>query len=397
MRCEWKTVKLGDHCLKIGSGATPRGGNNVYLDRGEYTLVRSQNIHNTRFDKMGLVYISENHANQLSSVTLQKNDILLNITGDSVARCCEIDSSVLPARVNQHVAIIRTNENELCSRFLLYFLVTPAQQSRMLTLASAGATRNALTKGMIESFDIPLPPLHEQKRIAEILGVLDDKIANNAKINHHLEQIAQAIFKNWFVDYEPWGGVMPDDWRIAELGDVAWLGAGGDKPAVCTSIATAECSIPVYSNGIDNFGLYGYTDSYKVSEECVTVSARGTIGYVCLRQEPFVPIVRLVTVIPHSTFLTAKYLYLYLRNIHIAGVGTTQQQLTVPDFKKYAVLVPSLEVVSKFTSMVTPMFDEIRHNRVENALLAEIRDALLPRLMSGEIDFDTARKISHTE
>lgn len=181
---------------------------------------------------------------------------------------------------------------------------------------------------------------------------------------------------------------MPDDWREAELGDVAMLSAGGDKPVRCSPIPTDECTIPVFSNGIDNLGLYGYTDHPKVTEEGVTVSARGTIGFVCLRQIPFVPIVRLVTVIPNNVFITTKYLYLYLKSIHIAGVGTTQQQLTVPDFKKYKILVPSLEVVKDFTQIAEPMFDIIRYKRNENIHLAATRDALLPCLMSGEIEVE---------
>lgn len=197
--------------------------------------------------------------------------------------------------------------------------------------------------------------------------------------------MAQAIFKSWFVDFEPFGGVMPDDWRETELGEVTTLNAGGDKPSLYSPVMTEECSVPIFSNGIDNYGLYGYTAKPKITDECVTVSARGTIGFVCLRQEPFVPIVRLVTAIPSNDYITAKYLYLYLRSIHIVGVGTTQQQLTVPDFRKYRILVPSLDIVEKFTEAVDPMFEEIRHKRAENARLAALRDTLLPRLMSGEL------------
>ena len=230
-----------------------------------------------------------------------------------------------------------------------------------------------------------LPPLPEQHAIAAMLSCLDEKIDKNVAINHHLEQIAQVIFKSWFVDFEPWGGKRPINWRDVELGDVVTLNAGGDKPVLCSSTPTNECSIPVFSNGIDNFGLYGYTDLPKVTEESVTVSARGTIGFVCLRQEPFVPIVRLITAIPNKEFITAKFLYLYLNSIHIAGVGTTQQQLTVPDFKKHRILVPNSDVVNNFTETVATMFDSIRHNRIENARLVKIRDTLLPRLMSGKL------------
>src|SRR5271165_2310214 len=111
------------------------------------------------------------------------NDVLLNITGDSVARCCQVTKDILPARVNQHVAIIRPRPDELDARFLRYVLVSPSMQSHLLALASAGATRNALTKAMIESLEVPAPALPVQKAIAHILGTLDDKIELNRRMN----------------------------------------------------------------------------------------------------------------------------------------------------------------------------------------------------------------------
>ena len=215
--------------------------------------------------------------------------------------------------------------------------------------------------------------------LVDILGSLDDKVENNERIIEKIEQLAQAIFTSWFVNFEPFGGIMPNAWRVGELWEVATLGAGGDKPVVCTPIQTEECAVPIFSNGIDNFGLYGYTNFPKVIEESVTVSARGTIGYVCLRQEPFVPIVRLVTAIPNKKYITAKYLYFYLRNIHIAGVGTTQQQLTVPDFKKYCILIPSIEVVENFSNIADSLFEKANHCRAENNKLIELKQAYLKK------------------
>ena len=164
------------------------------------------------------------------------------------------------------------------------------------------------------------------------------------------------------------------------------MAAGGDKPKNVSSVKTNECPFPIYSNGLSNEGLYGYTDVAKIFEESVTVSARGTIGFVCLRHIPFVPIVRLVTLIPQKDIVSAKYLYLYLKQLHIAGTGTTQQQLTVPDFKKTGILIPSQEVMSKFTTLVEPLFEKIWANQVENEKLSLLRDTLLPKLMSGELD-----------
>jgi len=198
-----KPLRLGDHCFKIGSGATPRGGKDTYLLNGPYALIRSQNVYNDRFVHDGLAFISDDQAAQLQNVEVQEDDVLLNITGDSVARACQVDPDVLPARVNQHVAIIRPDPKKIDAMYLRYFLVTPEMQSHMLALASAGATRNALTKGMIEGFHIPSVPVLEQRSIASVLGALDDKIDLNRRMNETLEAMARALFKDWFVDFGP--------------------------------------------------------------------------------------------------------------------------------------------------------------------------------------------------
>src|SRR5439155_18971019 len=148
------TIRLGDACKKIGSGATPRGGREAYKG-GATTLIRSQNIYNHEFKRSGLAYIDDYQATELANVVIQPGDVLLNITGDSVARCCQVPSDVLPARVNQHVAILRPHPQKLDAQFLHYLLVSPAYQARLLALAAAGATRNALTKGMLERLEIP--------------------------------------------------------------------------------------------------------------------------------------------------------------------------------------------------------------------------------------------------
>src|SRR5690606_30773963 len=143
---EWVEITLGKVCSKIGSGATPRGGSSVYLEKGPYALIRSQNVHNDGFRCEGLAFISEAHAAELANVEVLEGDVLLNITGASAARACPVDPSVLPARVNQHVAIIRPDPARLDSRFLLYCLMSPRMQERLLAWAASGATRNALTK-----------------------------------------------------------------------------------------------------------------------------------------------------------------------------------------------------------------------------------------------------------
>ncbi|MDR9410645.1 MAG: restriction endonuclease subunit S, partial [Balneolaceae bacterium] len=203
MSSDWPKVKLADYCDKIGSGATPRGGSKVYLDSGEISLVRSQNVYNHGFEYDGLVYIDEDAAEKLSNVELEENDVLINITGDSVARVCMVPDDVLPARVNQHVSILRPKNGSLDPRFLRYSLLNHENQYKLLAIASAGGTRKAITKGHLEEFEISLPDITYQKEVSEILSTFDQKIHLNQQTNETLEAMAQATFKSWFVDFDP--------------------------------------------------------------------------------------------------------------------------------------------------------------------------------------------------
>lgn len=202
MSKEWKVYNLIDITTKIGSGATPKGGKEAYKNEG-ISLIRSQNVLDYTFTSDGLAFIDKNQAEKLKNVIIKENDVLINITGDSVARVCSVPKEYIPARVNQHVAILRANPELLDWAFLKYFLLSPFQKNQLLNLASSGATRNALTKSMLENFEINLPPLPEQKAIAHILGKLDDKIELNRQMNQTLEQMAQALFQSWFVDFDP--------------------------------------------------------------------------------------------------------------------------------------------------------------------------------------------------
>ena len=140
-----KTAKLKPYCKKIGSGVTPRGGDTVYIASG-VALIRSQNVYNGSFANQGLAFIDNDIAQRMKGVTLEKNDILLNITGDSVARCCIVPEALLPARVNQHVSIIRTHRDKLDPQFLMYYLISPLMQSRMLSFAGSGQSSRCIER-----------------------------------------------------------------------------------------------------------------------------------------------------------------------------------------------------------------------------------------------------------
>ena len=153
----WEVQKLKNLCIKIGSGATPKGGQSVYIDKGT-SFIRSMNVYNGYFKYDGLAHINETHAKQLENVALEENDILLNITGASVARSCIIPKNLLPARVNQHVALIRVNKEIINPIFLNHVFITDSFQKYLLNISTSnGATRQAITKQQIEDFTIILP------------------------------------------------------------------------------------------------------------------------------------------------------------------------------------------------------------------------------------------------
>jgi type I restriction enzyme S subunit len=171
----WRVKRLSQVTTKIGSGATPRGGNKVYVDEG-IALIRSQNVYDYEFRWDGLAFITEDTATQLKNVVVKPDDILLNITGDSILRTCVVEPSVLPARVNQHVAIIRPKPEVPC-RYLHLYLVHPQMKSLMLGF-DTGATRKAITKGQLESLLILLPT--------------DDVLRCFDKLTNHLFQQVQS-------------------------------------------------------------------------------------------------------------------------------------------------------------------------------------------------------------
>lgn len=164
----WEVVKLKDLTSKIGSGATPKGGKEAYHNEG-ISLIRSLNVHDNQFLYKDLAFIDDKQADGLSNVVVEQNDVLLNITGASVCRTTIVPDNVLPARVNQHVAIIRPKLGILNSGYLLHLFLSNYKQHLIHLATSGGATREALTKADIEELDILLPPFELQNNFAQIV------------------------------------------------------------------------------------------------------------------------------------------------------------------------------------------------------------------------------------
>ena len=397
---EWKEVRLGDVCSKIGSGATPSGGKEAYKG-GDYHLIRSQNVLDFAFSKDGLASINDEQANKLKNVEIIQGDVLLNITGDSVARCCIVPSEILPARVNQHVAIIRPRKEELDNHYLLYYLQYYKRQ--LLQIASAGATRNAITKAMIENLILPCPKsLDDQRRIASILSSLDRKIELNNKINADLEEMAQAIFKNWFVDFEPFKdgkfvnselGMIPEGWKVGRLADIAEI-TMGQSPAGNSLNENREGMI--FYQGSSDFGfrfpsIRVFTTEPKrlAVANSVLFSVRAPVGDINVAKEECC-IGRGVASIK-SKYGHDSYLFYTMKSLHklfdsFDGEGTVFGSINKKTLSAIQILLPSDGIVEQFNNIASSFDDRIRSLSDENSRLSLLRDTLLPRLMSGELE-----------
>lgn len=188
----WEVASLHEVTTKIGSGATPRGGKSGYKDSG-MSLIRSLNIYDYRFADEGLAFIDEEQAMKLSNVSVEKEDILLNITGASVGRCAMVPERILPARVNQHVSILRADRRRLNAYYLLLAINYQGNKQQLMNVAQGGATREAITKGHLEKFKIVLPDRDLMKRSGDYLQAFMQQRENLAHKNHVLRQTRDLL------------------------------------------------------------------------------------------------------------------------------------------------------------------------------------------------------------
>lgn len=390
MRC-----KLADICTKIGSGATPRGGKEAYCDKG-ISLVRSQNVLDFKFSHDGLAFINDEQAEKLNNVEVFDGDVLLNITGDSVARACMMDSAFLPARVNQHVAIVRGKKARVLNRYLLYFLQW--KKGYLLQLASAGATRNALTKGMVEQLEIDLPSLNEQKKIVALLGGLDDKIELNNKINENLQQQAQSIYHERFETINK--DELPVGWRMVTLGDVAVISKKSFNPSKVPETMIEHYSIPAFDEF--RFPVFELSTAIKsnkfvVDNYCFMISKLNPTTKriwkpYCLTENAVCSTEFIVYKAKDSTITNFLYAVIDSSSFsgfmcsHVTGSTGSRQRTAPSDTLSFEFVLPSKEELHSFQSLVSPMYAQMRINVIENDKLKRLRDSLLPKLMNGEID-----------
>jgi type I restriction enzyme S subunit len=429
---DWQLVRLGDITKKIGSGATPTGGEDSYLrERTRFALVRSQNVFDRRFDSAGLAFISDGQARRLQGVALQAGDLLLNITGDGVtfARACAIPVEILPACVNQHVAIVRVDDRIADPGYVLAYLTHPEVKSYVESF-NAGGSRRAITKGHIESFVLPLPPLPEQSAIAHILGTLDERMELNRRMNKTLEAMAQALFKSWFVDFDPVRakaqgrdsglakpiadlfpdrleaselGNIPAGWTVGRLGDVAKHMRRGVQPSDIDPVTPyiALDHMPRRSIALAEWATANGLESSKFEFQ------RGEILFGKLR-----PYFHKVGVAPLDGVCSTDIVVLapseetwfgfvlghassgaFVDYADSRSTGTKMPRTNWTEMAGYPVALPPEVVSEALTEQIQPVVERIIAGIHESRSLAAIRDMLLPKLISGEVRVRQAERM----
>jgi type I restriction enzyme S subunit len=435
---DWSVVNLGEITTKIGSGATPTGGEDSYLlERTHFALIRSQNVFDRHFERMGLAFISDEQANRLQGVALQPGDLLLNITGDGVtfSRACTVPADVLPACVNQHVAIVRINRAVADPGYVLSYLTHPAVKLYIESF-NAGGSRRAITKGHIESFAIALPPISEQRAIAHILGTLDDKIELNRRVSETLEAMARALFKSWFVDFDPVRakaegrdpdlpkpladlfpdsfvdselGEVPDGWGVGTFGDVVELLREQVNPLDSPHARFCHFSIPAFDDG--------QWPKEELGESIKSLKSRVPPGAVLLSKlNPEIERVWLVDVQPGGRAVcSTEFLVLrsrppagrsfsyclarsatFRREIEglVTGTSKSHQRAHADSILGVRVVRPWAGAIDAFEAAVGPWAERTAECRRESRTLAALRDALLPKLISGELRVKDAERLA---
>ena len=218
-----------------------------------------------------------------------------------------------------------------------------------------------------------------QRIIGDYYYNLSQKIELNKKINENLEQQAQVIFKSWFVDFEPFGGAMPDDWRIGMLSEIAEI-SSGKRPPMRQADKTDNVYIPL----VGAASVMGYTNESNHRDKILVIGRVGTHGIVQRFNVPcWTSDNTLVITSPYY-----EYTYQVLKQIDYTAMnrGSTQPLITQGDMNKAEILLPDEELILKYERLVGILFAQHEHNQSENVYLANLRDTLLPKLMNGEID-----------
>ena len=393
---EWKKVKLGE-LYEVHNGLSK---GREFFGSG-YPFLTFSTVFNNWFLPKELDSLVQSSDKERDACSIRKGDVFITRTSETMN---ELGMSSVALRdypnatYNGFTKRLRPITDNVVPEYIGYYLRSPKFRGKFMTFSTM-TTRASLANGDLLGMEVELPNKEIQKQIAQILFRYDSLIENYQRQIKLLEESAQRLYKEWFVDLnypnhesDKIIDGVPEGWEKKKLSEIAYLKAGGDKPDIVSETKNLDCPIPIFSNGTSNEGLYGYTNKPDIREHSVTISARGSVGYTALRRKPFVPIIRLIAVVPKEIYV--GYLYYYLKNTKFISNGAAQQQITIPMIRDMEIPIPPLNTLGSFKNIVEPRFSHIDKLKEQVNFLNEARDRLLPKLMSGEINVETAQSVT---
>lgn len=387
---EWKHYKMDELIEEISMG--PFGSDvkkEFYVDNG-VPILNGSNLQGFKLQEDSFGYLTKEKADSLKKCNAHRGDIIVTHRGTlGQIVYVPVDSKYDRYVISQSQFRFRCKADLVDVQYLVYYFHTREGQYKILANASqVGVPALARATSTFRLIDIKLPPLDDQRRIASILSSLDRKIELNNKINADLEEMAQAIFKNWFVDFEPFKngkfvnselGMIPEGWKVGCLGDIAEI-TSGKRPPKKSKDKTKELFIPL----IGASDIMGFTSDVLYERPILVIGRVGTHGVVQRFQEKCWPSDN--TLVIESSYY--NYVYQLLKGIDYSAInrGSTQPLITQTDVKNTDVIIAPENVLKEYESITSTLFSKHRANIKENSRLSLLRDTLLPRLMSGELE-----------
>ena len=366
-------TRLGDVCKSNQQTYSPKESWDFvnYLDTG--------NLTEDRICEIQYIEVGKDKLPSRARRKVQEGDILYSTVRPNQRHYGRIKEVLPNMLVSTGFAVLTPEKDKLDSDFIYYYLAQANITEGLHAIAEQSTSAYPSIKPSdIEGLDIMLPPLEVQRKIGKTLRTIDDKIENNRKINHHLEQMAQAIFKSWFVDFEPWGGVMPDNWREGYLGDISTI-TSGKRPSMREAAITSEVNVPL----IGASSIMGYTNAVLYNEKILITGRVGTHGVIQRYSSPCWASDN--TLVIKSDYYEFTYQQLCNVDFHNMNRGSTQPLITQTDLKNVQVILPDEVTLYEFEEMVGSLMELYEGNNKESKHLTALRDTILPRLMSGEL------------
>lgn len=373
---EWKEYEMSELIEEISMG--PFGSNikvECFTDSG-VPVLNGSNLVGFRLNEDTFNYVTEEKATSLGKANAYRGDIVITHRG-TLGQIVYIPQNSKYSRyvISQSQFRVRCNE-KVIPEYLVYYFHSRLGQHKLLSNASqVGVPSLARPTSTFQKLTISIPPIAKQKEIVKILSSLDDKIELNNAIIRNLEEQAQAIFKSWFVNFEPFGGEMPEDWKIGKLSDIAQV-TSGKRPPMKQAESTKGVDIPL----VGAASIMGFTNDILYDEPILVTGRVGTHGIIqrfCSKCWPSDN-----TLVIRSLYY--EYVYQILKNIDYSNMnrGSTQPLITQSDLNKIECIIPETSALLKFEIVAKSLFDDVNTNKNEIQHITSLRDGLLPKFMS---------------